>query len=295
MRSPYLNWDVTFDEYPALGSSPETEVVVWRDNRGPLTISTIGSPDRDIYRLRMEDGEAIDVYNRDRRIVARPRADIAEISTSHFLSDQVFPRILSHQGKLVVHAGAIQAKDSVFLLLGASGRGKSTLTASFDQAGYPLLGDDAMILSWGQDPPRAEAVYRSLRLLPDSIEALLPPGLGTESVTHYSPKRRVDVSLVRDGAQQPGPLRAIFLLDEPPFDGEIRVRPLSTAEACMVLIENSFALDPARMEGAQLRMEQSSAVARTVPAFELSYPRVYARLPEVRRAILEKVDEINRS
>lgn len=89
-----------------------------------------------------------------------------------------------------------------------------------------------------------------------------------------------------DGLKQTAaPVRAIFVLG-PPRDGSASVRRLGPAEACMAIVQNSFALDPADVGAARARLDQASALIRTVPAFEIVYPRSYDCLGAVRDTIL---------
>jgi len=64
---------------------------------------------------------------------------------------------------------------------------------------------------------------------------------------------------------------------------------MSVPQACMTFVENSFALDPSDTKRAALRLADASSLARRVPTFELSYPRDYGRLAEVRERILDRV------
>jgi hypothetical protein len=59
----------------------------------------------------------------------------------------------------------------------------------------------------------------------------------------------------------------------------------------MTLVENSFSLDPSDLKMARTRMEKASQLAGRIPIFAISYPRDYARLPEVREAILANLTE----
>jgi len=208
---------------------------------------------------------------------------------NQFLADLVFPRLLSHTGSFVVHAGGVGFGDAAIMLLGNSGRGKSTLAASFARAGLTLLGDDAMIVTSLDATPRVCSVYPSLRLFPDSIEALMPDAVTAGPVARHSTKQRIDVVVAQKSDYWSLPVRGIFSIGEPVNDGRIDLRRLTVAEACMAFVENSFALDPSDTARARERLVNASALAREVPAFEISYPRDYARLPEVRQAILEQV------
>lgn len=280
------HWPATVDfAYVANAAPSPDEELVWRDPAGALTVSKVGEVGHRHFRLRHEDWLFIDVLA-DRRFVARAQTGTSMATYHHFLADQVIPRAMEQAGKFVLHAAAVCVGDSVILLIGESGRGKSTLSTSFDIAGHPLLGDDATVISSLGDTPRAKAVYPSLRLLPDSLAALLPVGTPSLEVANYTSKQRLALPCAE---RESLPIRSAFILSPPEVMSSIAVRRLTMAETCMAFLENSFALDPSDTARARERMEQASALANAVPAFEIDYPRDYARLPEVRQTILDQV------
>lgn len=267
----------------------ETELRLWDDPAGALRVSRLGAKAAGRYRLCFNDEITLEVQTHDKLVIERSKQDPGLRSMrNHVLADQLYPRILAHDGNLVLHAGAFEATNECILIVGASGRGKSSMVTSFDQAGFPLLGDDALVVSMAQGVACAKAVYPSLRLFPDSINALLEGIVGTSEVAHYTAKRRVDIAVPADSAIEPKPILAMFMLLEPSSEDKIRLDRLTEAEACMSLIESSFALDPSDTFRAAQRLEMASALARQVPAFVISYPRNYARLPLVRKAILDQ-------
>ena len=221
-----------------------------------------------------------------RRVSNSSRHELTPADAQHFLADQVYPRILAQEGAFILHAGGFTFNDAAILLIGPSGRGKSTLIASFSQAGVQAMGDDACWVAGSADKSMARSLYPSLRLLPDSIEAIFERPIETAPVGPHTDKRRLAAHL--EARPHAMPIAAIFSIAQPSPDGII-VRPMSIANACMTCVENSFALDPSDALQAKLRLEQASALARAVPAFEITYPRDYARLPEVRQAILDQV------
>lgn len=269
-------------------SQPQAETLRWQDPATPLCIWQVGALEEGIYRLSLGSDLVVDTLP-DRRIVTRPRPDLPQITIDHFLADQVFPRLLAHAGSLVVHAGAVRVGNAAVMLMGSSGRGKSTLSASFDQAGFELVGDDAMIVSSAHAIPRVRPVYPSLRLFPDSIDALMLGATTAGPVAHYSNKQRIDVGGVRGADDFPLPIHALFSIAGLAEDDRIALRRLPIAESCMTLVENSFALDPSDIIQARRRLDDASALARRVPTFEITYPRDYARLPDVRQAILDQI------
>ncbi len=218
----------------------------------------------------------------DRKMLTKVRPGLPPETLNHFIRDQVAPRVLAHEGHFVLHAAGVRCGDDVILMMGKTGRGKSTLAASFAPYDSGLIGDDAIIVEM-REAPKARAVYPSLRLLPDSIAALVPKTVPTAPIAHYTSKRRIALP---DVAEAPAlKIDSIFVLDEPPSDGRITVKRVSPAKACMAVLANSFALDPADLEQAHRRLQLASELAKEIPAFVLSYPRDYSRLPEVRRAI----------
>ena len=271
-----------------VGNADPCEQIRWKDRATPLTISHVAADGTVSHRLRLGTDLVVDVLP-DGKIIARHEAELPKASVDHFLADQVFPRLLAHDGAFVVHAGAVRVGSSAMMLMGVSGRGKSTLTASFDRSGFALLGDDAMVVSSLRDRPRIRAVYPSLRLFPDSIDALMPGEPTAGPVAHFTSKERIDVTIDSTIGNEPLPVAAIFTLADAAADRVIAIRPLTAAETCMALVESSFALDPSDTAQARRRLDDASALARAVPAFEIAYPRDYARLPEVRQAILDQV------
>lgn len=208
-----------------------------------------------------------------------------EATLDHFLADVLMPGILDHQGELVLHAGAVVIDGAAALFLGESGRGKSTLTASFYAEGQTVLSDDGIIISSTERGVCAEAVYPGVRLLPDSLTALFPASIPTSEVAHYAAKRRI----IPDSRMSAGkyPVALLIFLSEPKDSGPISLAAMTEAEACMGLVSKSFALDPSDKDRARARIEQASRVANTLPAYALSYPRNMSSLPKVREAIID--------
>ena len=241
------------------------------------------------FRLRFWGNFSLDVDCERGTVTDSSSSPITVATLRHLVDDLIAPRMIAHDGEFVVHAGAVRVADEAFLFLGEAGRGKSTLTAGFDRAGYPLIGDDAVILTTIADCGHAEAIYPSLRLMPDSIAALLPAVTPSEPMSEFSSKQRV---LGTRPTHEPLPVGCIFVLAPPSVDSTISFRRLTQAEACMALVANSFALDPTDPQRARARLADASALACRVPVFEVSYSRDYARLPELVQQIVDQAMDV---
>lgn len=291
MSIPRLPADWAFAELTTNedGGGLSSAAEIWNDARG-LIIARDDSAENPTFRLRFFDLLSVDILPDMQMVIGGPAARaMSQTTFDHLLADQVTPRIIAHEGRLVLHAGAVQYGAGSILMMGDTGLGKSTLVASLDQAGLPLLGDDAFVISFANKHALAQSIYPSLRLLPDSLAAIFNGAMSTRPVAHYTEKRRIDVPLGTEISTAPTRISALFVLNDPPLDETIRVQPMRPVDVCMALVTNSFALDPTDLERATRKLEQAAALASSVPAFCLSYPRDYARLPEVRAAILAQV------
>lgn len=213
--------------------------------------------------------------------------DYAESTLDHFWADMILPGLLDYQGYLVLHAGAVIVNGVAAVFIGDSGRGKSTLTASFFADGHTVLSDDGIIISCKAGTLRAEAVYPGIRLLPETLSALFAGSVPTTEVAHYARKRRIVPNAKMSAASFP--LGAMFFLEEPASSGSVSISPMGAADACIGIVSKSFALDPSDKLRARSRIKQASRLATAVPSFTLDYPREVSALPQVRQAIAETI------
>jgi ABC-type dipeptide/oligopeptide/nickel transport system ATPase subunit len=208
------------------------------------------------------------------------------------MADQVIPRVLAHEGRLVLHAGAVKFDEQAITIIGGSGRGKSTLVASLDAIGWRLLGDDAIIVALNGEVFTSTAVYRSLRLFSDSVASLFPVSPVLSAVAHYTDKHLVSVPLEAEHETGPAALAAMFFLASEPPENGISLRQMSPAEACIGVISHSFSLDPTGRARARQKLAAASALAAAVPAFEIAYPHDYCMLPDVHAALRDQLAKL---
>ena len=217
-----------------------------------------------------------------RQVGALPLGECARETLAHLLLDQVLPRAVCHQGRMVVHASAIALADGqAIAFTGVSGRGKSTLAAAFFRAGYRLLSDDCLLLEKRAGTVYAVPAYPTVRLWADSAEHLFPAeaqgDLRISRMAHYTSKnviRPPDSPATGEAL----PLRALYLLDNPAPDEKVHIQQTGGMAAIMALVEAQFALDVVDKEAIQRGFAAVRAVARHVPVYRLVYPRSYHSL-----------------
>lgn len=220
-----------------------------------------------------------------RRIDLWPLTAVCSAATlDHFCADVLLPGILDHEGALVLHAGAAIIAGTAALFVGASGRGKSTLTASFYASGHTILSDDGIIVTPDLDGPSAEAVYPGIRLFPATMADVFADAVPTTEVAHYATKRRLVPDERMSAARFPA--AALFFLAEPGAEDAVIISPIGPSDACIGIVGKSFALDPSDKQRARARLAQVSRLANAIPTFLLAYPRKMSALPEVHKAIV---------
>jgi len=202
----------------------------------------------------------------------------------HIYRNQIVPMALSRQGKLVMHASAIAVADQCVAFVGVSGRGKSTLAASFASIGFPFLTDDGLVVSVINGvhcgSPRHAIV-----------------NLRDASKQHFERVATVPLTLLpsgfkwsmRSGAQMPHcehtlPLTKLYFLGEGGAD-DVHIEKTRQHEAIRLLLSNSFVLDTTDKAALQVHFGQISQLVANVPCFALDYPRDFAVLPLLHAAL----------
>jgi hypothetical protein len=260
----------------------------WRSREGAVVLSC--ARDGDAYRLGVPDLATFLVEDGGRTITCRPHTALPLATLEHLLIDQVLPRVLTHRGRLVIHAGCVVTPHGAVAFLGDSGAGKSTLCAAFARAGFPLVGDDGIVLRPAVMRYEAIATYPGLRLLPDPLAQLFEEGTGASAVAHYTKKRRLHQHTAQLAlAIGPQPLRALYLLDTA---GEIGIAQVQSRESFVALLRASFQLhldDPERSGELFWRV---ATLLDAVPVRRLSFPRDFGRLGKVREAVLDDAARI---
>lgn len=213
------------------------------------------------------------------------RAPVDAATLEHLLVDQVLPRFLAQEGRLSSHASAISTPVGTLLFLGMSGWGKSTLAGLLQSRGLEVLSDDCVLLGEAAGRVTALPTYESLRLYGDSLANALPTLPATTSVASYTDKRRISGTRRKTGTHATSVIAMYFLNDPADAVDEPRIVRQSEATTCIRLIRHAFQLDITDRQASGRLLQQASAVARAVPAFELGYPRDFSRAHGVAEAV----------
>ncbi len=238
------------------------------------------------YLLRFPDLADFQVSADALHVTGFPAPEVSDATMQHLYLNQVLPLVLSKLGKLVFHASAVEVGEGAVAFVAESGRGKSTLAASFAVNGFRFLTDDGLVVEPSVRGFEALPSHPSIRLWADSEAALVPPTARRAPPVHYTAKARflADEDLVF--CKQPRPLRRVYFLG----DGSaatLEFRRLSGAEALVEWVRHSFLLDIEEKPRLASHFDQVAALANQPIHYRLDYPRRFEDLACVREAILE--------
>ena len=216
---------------------------------------------------------------------ATPEASIT--SVLHLFLNQVLPLALSRQGELVFHASAIGTNTGAAAFLGPSGRGKSTLAASFATSGIGFLTDDLLVAQQEFSDSRYSVApsQRSVRLWADSGEAVIPHSLKADPRVQFTSKDRFAEGPELLFCASPSALNRAYVLGNS-ATSSVTISSMSKADAFDSWLKNSFSLDREDATATARQFDRIAHLADSIPIFHLNYPRDYDYLPRVRAAIL---------
>jgi hypothetical protein len=221
--------------------------------------------------------------------MCRPLEEGDRAVLQNFLFGQVLSFALVAQGFEQLHAAVVNVDNAAVGFLGDCTFGKSTLAASFVQAGHRLLTDDVLMLDGRGDRLLALPGTGRIKLQPDSASVFLSdPGRGASL---HSGTTKASFSLPVEQAQGTAlPLRRLYVLPAPgERDGitDVGVKPLSRAAMVQSLLSSSFNIAVFDKSRLARQFMFAARVASQVDGYALRYPKGLHHLPAVRQAVID--------
>ena len=214
-----------------------------------------------------------------------PAPGVPSPTVEHLYLNQVMPLALSRQAKLVLHGSAVDIGGQGVAFRGESGRGKSTLAASFASEGTRFLTDDGLLLSWVGDQCMILPSHPSIRLWEDSQDALIGQSVAMAPAVSFTSKARFLAGSAISFCDEARPLRRVFFLGAGDASAPT-IEPLRPAEALIELVKHSFLLDIEARDMLARHFDDLTRLAELPIYFRLDYPRRYNALAAVREAVI---------
>ncbi len=241
--------------------------------------------------MRFPDLADFEIKSDGDEVRSWPAPGISDDTVEHLYLNQVLPLVLSRQGNLVFHGSAIETELGALAFMGVSGRGKSTLAASFATSGLPFMTDDGLLLTEGGGGDyEVQPSHASIRLWQDSQEALVPNEEPAGPPVQHTSKDRFLAGDDMAFCENARPLHRVYFLGEGTAPG-IDVQPLSPTEALVELMRNSFLMETEEHAALASNFDRLAKLVTLPIFFRLDYPRRYESLPSLRMAILAHARE----
>lgn len=205
-----------------------------------------------------------------------------------YMLGQALSFALVKQGLEPLHATVVVVNGRGAAFLGDSGFGKSSLAACFVEAGYSVLTDDALVLQEFRSSVVAYPGPPRIKLFPKVARRFLDDAAQSASMNPDTKKLILSMDLKRSCAM-PVPLGAIYIVAGPREvvrRQRVSIEPLTPREGFLALVKHTFNSRLVNPERLQRQFTTTVGLAGRVSVKKLSYPRILARLPEVREAVL---------
>jgi hypothetical protein len=249
-----------------------------------------------VFRLRYSDGIEFAISKLGTRIFATwpPEAMTLEDAVTYLLGP-VLGLVLRLKGVVTLHASSVAVGSKAIAFLGSQGAGKSTLAAAFAILGYPVLGDDVLVLK--EEQPNSfliQPAYPRIRLWPESVPHLYEQALDLPCLTPNWDKRFLQLD--RDAYKfqfEPLPLAAIYVLDgRNGVSSSNWISGLDISEGIMRLVSNSYVsyLLDRSMRGHEFQI--LNRIVAGVPVRSIRMAKSDVRPAQLCEAILEDFQKL---
>lgn len=228
-----------------------------------------------------------------RRIICRPSVDASSESFQVYMLGQALSFALVKLGFEPLHSTAVVIDNSAAAFLGAGGFGKSTLAACFLSAGYRILTDDLLLLEPQEGVIVAFPGPPRIKLFPGMArEFLKEPGGGV--VMNSDTTKLIFPLQSKQACQTSVALRRIYAVAAPngaEITRHIGIEQMSSRDGVLTLLASTFNRRLTGRERLGRQFASAASLLERIPVRRLSYPRVSARLHDVREAILSDFRE----
>ncbi len=191
------------------------------------------------FQLEFPDTTIFEIGADGQTIVCSPCSSLPRGTLRHLLLNQVLPFAFAQGGAVVLHASGVVVDQRTVAFLGPAGFGKSTLAASLGSH-FPVISDDALLLTENGGEIEAVGSYADLRLWADSVAQLIPRAATKKVLAHFSDKRHTNGDGVFRFEVHPKRLTRLYRLS--PGD-QLGIESIPPADAVVELLRHAYRLD----------------------------------------------------
>nr|WP_319374714.1 hypothetical protein [uncultured Methanobacterium sp.] len=219
------------------------------------------------------------------RITINPESGLENSFIRYLLLGHGFAILLHLNNRLVFHANAVNIKDKgAIILLGKSGKGKSTTSLALHKQGNHLISDDVVSIGLNENYPTVYQGPPRLKLWPKVIRNINENPELMPKIHSNTQKRSYNISNNISSITEP--LKAIYLIER---GQNTKVKEISSIKALMELIKNSYCYK--LFDGNELskNLEQCSKLVNNVPVKILEINPTFEELNSIVKTIEKDV------
>ncbi|MDI6644196.1 MAG: hypothetical protein QME14_03990 [Methanobacteriaceae archaeon] len=193
-------------------------------------------------------------------IIVNVHAEIDENFLRSLILGPALGIVLHLQGRLVLHASAVDVNGEAVAIMGHNGMGKSTTTMALVGQGYPLIADDILSIELDQeDNPLLHPGIARIKLWPE-VYPRYSEYIKKISVIHpESPKRSCQL---KRQSTTTLPLKHIYILEKA---DNLGLSQLNYSEALIELIRNSYCANIFQAEDEKSHFQDYAKIVQKVP------------------------------
>ena len=196
-----------------------------------------------------------------KEIIINPQTGLEENFLRYLFMGHVIPILLHQKGRLVLHANAVNMDEGAVILLGSSGKGKSTTSIALHKQNYNLLSDD--ILSIKIIDEKYQSVYPGfprIKLWPIVIKNINEDPNFMPKIHFNTEKRSYNIS--EDFSHDIKPIRAIYLLEE---GDKTAITEMKSFDGLLELIKSSYCFKLFNETELSENFKQVSKIVNNIP------------------------------
>ncbi len=236
------------------------------------------------YLVRFTEFVDFEISGKGTKILIQEVPGVSPHSVEHLYHNAALPLALSLQGKLVLHGSAVEIGDKAVAFLAESGRGKSTLAASFASNGFRFLTDDGLQIIATDGGYCIHPSHPSIRLWDDSCTSVMKSTTQPLPALDYTAKARflADENFVF--CTEDRALKHVYFLGDGRSEN-VSITPLSGQESFVEMIRHCFLLGIDEREILAENFQQIAELSRLPIFYNLDFPRDYDILDQVRETV----------
>lgn len=220
------------------------------------------------------------------RITINPESGLEESFIRYLLLGHGFAILLHLNNRLVFHANAVNINENgAIILLGKSGKGKSTTSMALHKQGHRLISDDVVSIEFNENYQTVYYGLPRLKLWPEVIINLNEKNPELMPKIHSNTEKR-SYNISNNTLNITEPLKAIYVIER----GEnTRVKEISSIKALMELIKNSYCFKLFDENELSKNLKQCSKIVNNVPVKILEINTTFDELNSVVKTIEKDV------